>query len=124
MVFCRGRRSSRTDRWALTVCAIAALLMTSAAATAATITNRGDKEVKLTITEGSSRQDEVLPVGKVINGVCQKGCIIRLNDNANDEYELEGSESVSVEGGFLYYDSPENEGAPPAGSTSGHGDQR
>jgi hypothetical protein len=66
--------------------------MTSAAS-AATITNRGDKEVKLTITEGSSRQDE-------------------------------GSESVSVEGGFLYYDSPENEGAPPAGSTSGHGDQR
>ena len=91
--------------------------MTSAAS-AATITNRGDKEVKLTITEGSSRQDEVLPSGKVVDGVCQKGCIIRLNDNANDEYELEGSESVSVEGGFLYYDSPENEGAPPAGSAS------
>jgi hypothetical protein len=106
----------------LTVCAIAALLMTSAAS-AATITNRGDKEVKLTITEGSSRQDEALSSGKVVDGVCQKGCIIRLNDNANDEYELEGSESVSVEGGFLYYDSPENEGAP-AGSASGHGDQR
>ena len=87
----------------LPVCAIAALLMTSAAS-AATITNRGDTEVKLTITEGSSRQDEVLPSGKVVDGVCQKGCIIRLNDNANDEYELEGSESVSVEGGFLYYD--------------------
>ena len=93
----------------LTVCAIAALLMTSAAS-AATITNRGDKEVKLTITEGSSRQDEVLPSGKVVDGVCQKGCIIRLNDNANDEYELEGSESVSVEGGFLYYDSPRERG--------------
>jgi len=107
----------------LTVCAIAALLMTSAAS-AATITNRGDKEVKLTITEGSSRQDEVLPSGKVVDGVCQKGCIIRLNDNANDEYELEGSESVSVEGGFLYYDSRENEGAPSTGSTSGRRDQR
>jgi hypothetical protein len=108
---------------ALTVCAIAALLMTSAAS-AATITNRGDKEVKLTITEGSSRRDEVLATGKVIDGVCQKGCIIRLNDNANDEYELEGSESVSVEGGFLYYDSRENEGAPSTGSTSGRRDQR
>jgi hypothetical protein len=78
--------------------------MTSAAS-AATIANRSDKEIKLTITEGPSRQDNVLPVGKVVDGVCQQGCIIRLNDNANDEYELEGSESVSVEGGFLYYDS-------------------
>jgi hypothetical protein len=122
MTFCRGRRSSRTDHLALTVCAIAALLMTSAAP-AATITNRGDNEVKLKVTEGSSRQDEVLPTGKVVDGVCQKGCIIRLNDNANDEYELEGSESVSVEGGFLYYDSPENGVAPPTGSASGDGDR-
>ena len=94
--------------------------MTSAAS-AATIANRGDANIKLTITEGSSRQDEVLPIGKVIDGVCQKGCIIRLNDHSNDEYELEGSESVSVEGGFLYYDFLENEVAPPAGSASGNG---
>jgi hypothetical protein len=94
--------------------------MTSAAS-AATIANRGDNEVKLTITEGSSHQDELLPLGKVIGGVCQKGCIIRLNDDANAEYELEGSESVSVEGGFLYYDSPGNGGAPSTGSASGDG---
>jgi hypothetical protein len=98
--------------------AIAVLLMTSAVS-AATITNRGDEEVKLTITEDSSPQDAVLPVGKVIGGVCQKSCIIRLNDNANNEYELDGSESVSVEGGFLYYDSPANGVAPPVGSASG-----
>jgi hypothetical protein len=55
----------------------------------------------------------------VIGGVCQKSCIIRLNDNVNDEYELDGSESVSVEAGFLYYDSSANGGAPPVGSTSG-----
>jgi hypothetical protein len=96
--------------------------MTSAAS-AATITNRGDKEVKLTVTEGSARQNEVLPTGKVVDGVCQKGCIIRLNDNANDEYELEGSESVSVEGGFLYYDSPESGVARPGRSASTDGDR-
>ena len=123
MLFCRDRRSIRTDLQAHTVCAIVALLTTSAAS-AATITNRSDKEVKLTITEGSSRQDEVLPPGKVSDGVCQKGCIIRLNDNAKDEFELEGSESVSVEGGFLYYDSPEKEVAPPAGSASGDGNRK
>ena len=122
MPFCRDRRSGRTDLPAHTVRAIAALLMTSAAS-AATITNRSDKEVKLTITEGSSRQDEVLPTGKVIDGVCRKGCIIRLNDNSKDEYELQGSESVSVEGGFLYYDSSKIEVAPTGGSDSGNEDR-
>ncbi len=123
MLCCRGRRSSRTDLKVHTVCAIAALLMTSAAS-AATITNRSDTEVKLTITEDTSRKDEVLPPGKDIDGVCQKGCIIRLNDSAKDEYELQGSDSVSIEGGFLYYDSPEKEVAPPAGSASNTGDRK
>jgi hypothetical protein len=123
MTFCRDRRSGRFDRLALTARAIAVLLMTSAAS-AATIANRGDNEVKLTITEGSSHQDELLPTGKVVGGVCQKGCIIRLNDNGNDEYELEGSESVSVEGDFLYYDSPGEGGAPFIGSASGDGERK
>ena len=105
--------------------AIAVLLMTSAAS-AATIANRGDKEVKLTITEDTSVKDEVLPVGKVIGGVCQKSCIIRLNDNANDEYELDsGSESVSVEGGFLYSRFSRKTGAaPPVGSASEEQDEK
>jgi hypothetical protein len=97
--------------------------MTSAAS-AATITNRSDTQVKLTITEDASRKDEVLPPGKGIDGVCQKGCIIRLNDNTKDEYELQGSDDVSVEGGFLYYDSPEKEVAPPPGSASNTGGRR
>ena len=118
MSFCRDRRSSRPALMVKTVCAIAALLMTSAAE-AATISNRSADEIKLTIAEGSTRQDKVLSAGKVIDGVCQKGCIIRLNDNANDEYELEGSERLSVEGGFLYYDTLQSEIAPPSGSASG-----
>ncbi|WP_414462143.1 hypothetical protein [Hyphomicrobium sp. DY-1] len=117
MTFCRDRRSGRFDLLVIAAGAIAVLLMTSAAP-AATIANRGDREVKLTITEDTSIKDEVLPVGKVVGGVCQKSCIIRLNDNANDEYELDGSESVSVEGGLLYYDSPAHGGAPPVGSAS------
>ena len=117
MSCCRDRRSGRTNLRVYAACTIAALLMTSAAA-AATITNRSDTEVRLSITEGSSRQTKVLPAGKVIDGVCQKGCIIRLNDNSKDEYELDGSESVAVEGGFLYYDSPLKEVAPSTGSAS------
>jgi hypothetical protein len=118
MTFCRDRRSGRFYLVAITARAIAVLLLTSAVS-AATITNRGDQELKLTITEGSSRQDAVLPIGKVISGVCQKSCIIRLNDSVKDEYELKGSESVAVEGGFLYYDSPSKGGAPTVGSASG-----
>lgn len=118
MTFCRDRRSGRFDPGVFSASAIAVLLMTSAVS-AATITNRGDKEVKLIITEDTSVQDAVLQIGKVIDGVCQKSCIIRLNDSANDEYELNGSESVSVEGVFLYYDSPDKRGAPPVGSASG-----
>jgi len=90
--------------------------MTSTAS-AVTVTNRDDKEVKLTIIEGDARQDQALPPGKVIDGVCQKGCIVRLNDSDNDEYELQGSEAVSVEEGFLYYDTPIGDGAPRDGST-------
>jgi hypothetical protein len=85
---------------------IAALLMTSTAL-AVTLTNRNDKDTKVSVIEGTSRQDNVLAPGKVLDGVCQKGCIIRLNDSENDEYELSGSEVVSVEDGFLYYDGPE-----------------
>jgi hypothetical protein len=117
MTFCRDRRSGRFDPRVMAAGAIAVLLMTSAVS-AATIANRGDHEVKLTITEDTSVKDEILQVGKVIDGVCQKSCIIRLNDSANDEYGLEGSESVSVEGGSLYYDSPVNGVAPPVGSAS------
>ena len=89
--------------------------MTSAAS-AVTITNRDDKEAKISVIEGSGKQDMVLPPSKVLEGVCQKGCIIRLNDSENDEYELSGSEIVSVEEGFLYFDGSTAESAPRGGS--------
>ena len=95
---------------------IAALLMTSTAQ-AVSITNLDDRDVKITVVEGDARQEQVIQPGKVIEGVCQKGCIVRLNDSDNDEYELEGSEAVSVEDGFLYYDTPLQDGAPQSGST-------
>jgi transcription elongation GreA/GreB family factor len=94
---------------------IAALLMTSAAS-AATVTNRDANEVKIILIEGDVRQEKLLSPGKVLDGVCQKGCIVRFNDSGNDEYELSGSDAVSVEEGFLYYDNPVGDGAPQDGS--------
>lgn len=94
---------------------IAALLITSAAS-AATITHRSGQTVKVLVIEGAARQDKTLLPGQVLDGVCQQGCVIRLNDSANSEYELKSSDVVSVEEGFLYYDDVKPAGAPPKGS--------
>lgn len=76
---------------------------------AVSVTNRDDKEHKLTVIEddGAKKSDHVLKSAQVLEGICVKGCIIRLNDSEEDEYELEGTEVVSIEEGYLYYDGPE-----------------
>lgn len=85
-------------------------------ADAITVTNRDDKDHKLTIIEGEAKADHALKANAALENVCMKGCVVRLNDSENDEYELEGSEVVSIEDGYLYYDGPETpaEPAPPA----------
>ena len=91
-------------------------LSTAHAFAVVSITNRDDKDHKLTIVEGEARTDHVLKPTQVLEGICDKGCVIRLNDSENDEYELEGTEVVSIEEGYLYYDGPEeNQGAGDAG---------
>ena len=74
---------------------------------AVSVTNRDDKEHKLTIIEGDARADRVVAPSATIEAVCLKGCVIRLSDSENDEYELEGTEIVSIEDGYLYYDGPD-----------------
>ncbi len=90
------------------------LAVTSADA-AVTITNRDDKDHKLTILEeeGTKKTDVVLKANQVVDNVCAKGCVIRLNDSEEDEYELEGNEAVSIEEGYLYYDTPEAPATEP-----------
>lgn len=94
---------------------VAALLWTSTAE-AVSVTNRDDKDFKITVIEGDAKQDHVLKPAQVLEGVCQKGCVIRLNDSENDEYELEGSEVVSIEEGYLYYDGPDAPAEPQGGA--------
>ena len=93
---------------------VAALLWTSAA-NAVSVTNRDDKDFKITVIEGDAKQDHVLKPSAVLEGICQKGCVIRLNDSENDEYELEGPEVVSIEEGYLYYDGPDVPAEPQSG---------
>ncbi len=84
-------------------------------ALAASVTNRDDKDYKVTIIEGEAKQDHVLRPSAVLEGVCKKGCVVRLNDSENNEYKLGGSELVSIEGGDLYYEGPAADAASEVG---------
>ena len=85
----------------------AVLVLSGVAATAATISNRDDKEQKITIIEGEAKTDRVLKPQEVAEKICSKGCVIRLNDNEDDEYQLDPEDVVSIEDGYMYHDSPD-----------------
>lgn len=86
----------------------------TATAHAVTVTNRDDKDRKLTILEGDNKQDHLLKPNGVLASVCPKGCMLRLGDSEDDEYILEGNELVSIEDNKLYDDAPQGrvEAAP------------
>lgn len=90
-------------------------------ADALSVINRDDHDHKVTIVEGPRSTDHVLKPDATIENVCLKGCVIRLNDSDEDEYELDGNEVVSIEDGHLYYDSPDAP-APPATEDGKAGD--
>ncbi len=94
------------------------LFFMATSASAVSVTNRDDKDHKLTIIEGEAKIDHTLKPTAVLEGLCLKGCVIRLNDSENDEYELEGTEVVSIEDGYLYYDGPDvpSDAAPTDGT--------
>jgi hypothetical protein len=100
-----------------------ALLLSTAAgvtiASAASLTNRDEREHKLVIVEGDKKIEHTLKPQQALENICAKGCIIRLNDSDDDEYELEVNDVVSIEDGSLYYDSPDpsSEQGTPSGQT-------
>ena len=101
----------------------AALLTSSIAADAATITNRDEQDQQITIVEGETSTEHTIRTGQVLDNVCMKGCIVRLGSSDEDEYEVTGEDVVSIEEGFLYYDGPDaapNQGtdAPNPGQTA------
>lgn len=83
-----------------------------------TVVNRDDKDYKLTIVEdnGARTTDHTLKPSQVLEGICEQGCLMRVNDSEEDEYELQAGDKVSIEEGYLYYDEPEGsqQGATPA----------
>jgi len=113
-------------QWSLPAAALllALSLGAGAADAAVTLVNRDDKDHKLTVIEdsGAKNTEHVLKPSQVLEGICEKGCVVRINDSDEDEYELEPGDKVSIEEGYLYYDEPEaaqqgaGGAAPPPGA--------
>jgi len=97
------------------------LLLSATAAHAVSITNRDEQDHKVTVIEGDTTADHVLKPSQTLNGICAKGCTIRLNDSEDDEYLLEANDVVSIEDGSLYYEGPDTPAQPAPAPATGPG---
>jgi hypothetical protein len=93
----------------LAVAAVTLLTSTSFAFASASVTNRDDKDHKITIIEGEKKADFTLKPNQILENICVQGCVLRLNDSEDDEYQLEPKDTVSIEDGYLYYDNADEE---------------
>jgi hypothetical protein len=113
--------NSHGKRLAAAAVALLAVVASGAAADASvSLANRDTRDHKVTVIEdnGAKTSDHVVRPSQMLENICEKGCVIRLNDNQEDEYELEAGDKVSIEEGYLYYDEPENSqsSSPDAGA--------
>lgn len=94
------------------VCAssfLALILATSPAFATASVTNRDEKDHKITIIEGDKKRDYTLKPNEELKDICTSGCVLRLNDSDDDEYQLEPKDIVSIEDNNLYYDNEDTD---------------
>jgi hypothetical protein len=84
----------------------------AAQAQTASVTNRDDRDHKITIVEGDVSKDHTLKPNQMLEGICPKGCVLRLNDSDDDEYQIEPTDIVSIEDGYLYYDNQDPDPEP------------
>ena len=114
---------SRTSRLTPILSLALLLLLTVGASAAVTLVNRDDKDHKLTVIEdgGAKTTDHMLKPSQVLEGICDKGCVVRINDSEEDEYELEAGDKVSIEEGYLYYDEAEGQQGSAGGTSKAPG---
>lgn len=94
---------------------LSAVLLWSPVAFASSIANRDGRDHKVTVIEGKATKDQVLKPSAALDGICEKGCVVRLDDDQGNEYELKSSDVVSIEDGYLYYDGALPSAVPKAG---------
>lgn len=79
-------------------------------ANALTITNNDPVKQTITIVEGDKASNLILAPGQAGEQLCQSGCVIRMKNG--DEYDFEGVEVVVIEGEVLYLEEvPQGDGA-------------
>jgi len=97
--------------------AVAALsfvgLLTVSNALASTITNRDDKSYTISIILGTSNKEHVLAPAGTLLKVCERGCVVRIDGNQDEQYQLDGSEVVAIEDGRLFYANPPGDKPEP-----------
>lgn len=118
MSFCLEPRGPAVINLRVVTASLVAALLISSAADAATVTNRDDRDHSVTIIEGDTDKNHIVKPHAVLEGICQKGCLIRLDDGKDDPYELEGSEVTSIEDGQLYDDEQGSLATPNDGDAS------
>lgn len=91
-----------------TATAVFGIVLGVTAAHGASISNRDERDYTVTIIEGEAKADHALKPSQTLSDVCLKGCTIRVNGDADDEYRLTGGDVVSIEDGTVFYDAPEN----------------
>jgi len=88
------------------------LVLSVTAAHGVSITNRDERDHRVTIIEGEAKADHVLKPSQTLSDVCLKGCTIRMNHSEDDEYRLFGGDAVSIEDGTVVYDVPDPSAGP------------
>ncbi len=83
------------------------LALGPSAASAINLTNRDSADQKLIVIEGDTQNERVIKAGEKLD-LCEKSCVIRLPDG--EDYEFDGTETVSLEDGLLFLDTPEEAG--------------
>lgn len=71
---------------------------------AATVTNGDRVTHTITIIMGTSRKTHELKPGGLLKDLCERRCIVRLDEKGDKDFVLDGSERVTIEDGLLYYD--------------------
>ncbi len=90
-------------------------LLTASPSAASSLTNREQAAVTIKIIEGAERSEHTLDVNQRLDGICLEGCVVDIVGREDSSYVLEGTEDVSLEDGFLFYDGTQD--TVPVGET-------
>lgn len=72
-------------------------------AEALSISNSDPQAHTITVTVGSNSKELTVAPDQEVDAACADGCKVKLENG--EEYDLKGSEEVSIEGGVIFVDS-------------------